>query len=96
MNKIYEQAKDLHVVGVYVYRNGEDGSIAYSNADCTELFKEGELKEAFIKGSVILVSGEKMIKAIGCTNNEDITFVDGEELITLSRDSGFDPPIGWG
>ena len=61
MEKIYEQAKDLHVVGIYVYAN-EDGT-AYADAECTVAITVPELKDAFIKGAVILVSGDKMVKA---------------------------------
>lgn len=77
MNKIFEQAKDLHVVGVYVYAN-EDGK-AYADADCTVECKVNELKEAFIKGAVILASGEKMVKATEFNGN---TIVFGEVSLT--------------
>ena len=81
MEKIYEQAKDLHVVGVYVYGNG-DGK-AYADADCTVQCKASELKEAFIKGEVILVSGGDMMKATGF-GGETIVFGAGEEATSLT------------
>lgn len=81
MEKIYEQAKDLHVVGVYVYAN-EDGK-AYADAACTVECKASELKEAFIKGAVILVSGEKMVKA---TEFDGDKIVFGETSLTGAAD----------
>ena len=43
MDKIFEQAKDLHVVATYVYGNGENTN-AYADAECTKQFKTSELK----------------------------------------------------
>lgn len=57
MNKIFEQAKDLHVVATIVYGNGEDTK-AYIDAECTKQFKVSELKEVFIKGALINVNNE--------------------------------------
>lgn len=52
MDKIFEQAKDLHVVATMVYSNGEDG-LAYADTECKKQFKLSELKEVFIKGALI-------------------------------------------
>lgn len=52
MDKIFEQAKDLHVVATMVYCNGDAGT-AYVDAECTKAFTLEELKEAFIKGAMI-------------------------------------------
>ena len=57
MEKIYEHAKDLHVVATMVYSNGTDDTKAYADAECTVQFKASELKEAFIKGALINVNG---------------------------------------
>lgn len=53
MDKIFEQAKDLHVVATLVYNNGDE--FAYVDAECTTKFKVSELKEAFIKGAMIVI-----------------------------------------
>ena len=55
MDKIFEQAKDLHVVATIVYNKGDE--FAYADADCTKKFKASELKEVFIKGALIDVNG---------------------------------------
>ena len=79
MNKIFEQAKDLHVVGVYVY--SKDGK-AYADAECTVECKTNELKEAFIKGEVILVHESGYLKAIAFAEN--VIMFNGGEAITLT------------
>ena len=56
MEKIFEQAKDLHVVATLVYSNGTDTN-AYADAECTVQFKASELKEVFVKGALINVNG---------------------------------------
>ena len=99
MNKIYEQAKDLHVVGVYVYPNSTKTDV-YADVECTEYFKKGELKEAFIKGSVILVLEDKTFKAVGytsATSDEEydaLTFVNSDETITLNVAEPFNGASG--
>ena len=55
MEKIFEQAKDLHVVATLVYNNGDE--FAYVDASCTNKFKVSELKEVFVKGAMIVIDG---------------------------------------
>lgn len=55
MEKIFEQAKDLHVVATYVYGNGTDTN-AYADAECTKQFTTSELKEVFVKGALIKIN----------------------------------------
>ena len=54
MDKIYEEAKDLHVVATTIYTNLEDG-VAYTDAECTKPFSVEELKDAFVKGALVKV-----------------------------------------
>lgn len=62
MDKIFEQAKDLHVVATYVYNNGSD-VFAYVDAECTIKFKTSELKEVFLKGALIKI-GDDLMKPV--------------------------------
>ena len=55
MDKIFEQAKDLHVVATYVYGNGSDTN-AYADAECTKQFTISELKEVFVKGALLKIN----------------------------------------
>ena len=61
MDKIYKQAKDEHVAGVVVYADeyhmpGDiPAFVAYKDFDCTKRFTIDELKDAFIKGCIIMV-----------------------------------------
>lgn len=73
MDKIYEQAKDLHIVATYVYGNGTDTK-AYTDAAFTKQFTVEELKEAFIKGALIKV-GEVLYKAVSFNKIGAIYFV---------------------
>lgn len=50
MSKIYQDAKDVHVVATIIYASS---SKAYKDADCTVQYKTSELKEAFTKGALI-------------------------------------------
>ena len=56
MDKIYQQAKDCHVVATVIYNNGSD-EYAYVDAECTTKIKTSDLKEAFIKGVLLDVNG---------------------------------------
>lgn len=56
MGKIYEDANDVHVRGVYIYKKASDTK-AYTDSGCINQFTTSELKNAFLKGSVIDASG---------------------------------------
>ena len=68
MDKIFEQAKDLHVVATMIYNNGTD-EFAYTDAGCTKKFKANELKEAFVKGALISMANT-LFKAVGYGGEE--------------------------
>lgn len=57
MDKIYEQAKDLHVKATYIYGKTTNDTAAYKDSECTEKFTTSELKEVFLKGAIILIGG---------------------------------------
>lgn len=54
MDRIFDDAKDLHVRATYIYGKASD-TAAYMNADCTEKYKTSELKDVFEKGAVIVI-----------------------------------------
>lgn len=54
MSKIYEDAKDLHVVATYIYGKTSD-TAAYIDSGCTEKYKTSDLKEVFLKGGIIVI-----------------------------------------
>lgn len=55
MAKLLMQAKDKNVVATYIYEKSGEAK-AYKDAACTEQFYTSELKEAFLKGSVIVLA----------------------------------------
>lgn len=69
MAKIYEQYKDLHVVStlVYAYNNK-----AYSDAAHEHQMKTSELKEAFIKGCMIVVDDDEFAYPIGYAESSNV------------------------
>lgn len=56
MDKIYEQAKDLHVVCTIIYGNGDVAGFAYKDSECTIMYTAEELKEAFVKGALVSIN----------------------------------------
>lgn len=66
MDKIFEQAKDLHVVATVIYNKGDE--FAYADAKCTVKYKASELKEVFVKGALINIDGALY---------KTVSFVDG-------------------
>lgn len=56
MDKVFEQANDLHVRAIYIYKKESD-TAAYVDAGYTIKFKTSELKNAFLKGAIINASG---------------------------------------
>lgn len=53
MDKIYEQAKDLHVRAVYVYAKAND-AYAYSDSSKTKKIDSATLENLFLMGAVII------------------------------------------
>ena len=55
MDKIFQQAKDKNVAALLIYeKSGE--TKAYKDAACTAQFYTSELKDAFLKGAVIVLA----------------------------------------
>jgi hypothetical protein len=72
MSKIYEDAKDLHVVATLIYVVGSDGK-AYKDATGDTQFKTSELKEAFIKGAlIVLASDAGLVKPTGYSESSNV------------------------
>ena len=53
MSKVYEKAKDLHVVGTYVYKKTGE-TYAYSDSAKTKKVSAAALKDMFLKGLFIM------------------------------------------
>lgn len=56
MTHIYEDAKDLHIRGTYIYKKTSETK-AYADAAFTQQLTTSELKEIYMKGAVIDVAG---------------------------------------
>ena len=60
MAKIYEDAKDVHVRATVIYKKSAETK-AYADSDFTVQMTTSELKDAYLKGAVIDVSGVQYI-----------------------------------
>jgi hypothetical protein len=55
MDKFFQRAEDKNVAAVAIYeKSGE--TMAYKDAACTQQFYTSELKNAFIKGAIIVLA----------------------------------------
>ena len=70
MDNIYEQGKDLHVRGTYIYAKTGD-SYAYLNSGKTEKINAATLKDLFLKGAVI-VDGDVQYKPVSLSVSNDV------------------------
>ena len=52
MDRIYENASDVHVRATYVYVKSGD-NYAYSDPDCTKTITSDELYDLYVKGLII-------------------------------------------
>lgn len=95
MDKIYEQAKDLHVVGTMVYGKTDETSsgegYAYADKDCTVKLSKDELYEAFVKGCFVYLS-ETLYKPFfaGVDGTDTFSFIcigDPKELAISEEDT---------
>lgn len=62
MVNIYNDAKDKNVAAIIIYgKSGESSPAAYSDEACTVKMKTSELKDAFLKRSVIVIGADYFI-----------------------------------
>lgn len=62
MVNIYNDAKDKNVAAIIIYgKSGESSPAAYSDDACTVKMKTSELKDAFLKRSVIVIGADYFI-----------------------------------
>lgn len=89
MDRIYNQAKDKDVAAVVIYANSNK---AYKDEACTKQFKAGELKDAFIKGALIVAEDGSGFIPVSYTVENDLPtlgyIVMGDSTIELATVSG--------
>lgn len=81
---LYEQGKDLHVRKYIVYAN--DGKL-YGDAEHTKGVTAEEMKDAYMKGALLIVDGEDTLTPVSfgtagvvCVGSEDNkTYTAGED-----------------
>lgn len=87
MEKIFEHANDLHVRAIVIYKKASD-TAAYVDENYTVKFKTSELKNAFLKGAVINVSGaySKPIGYSEASNVGSVTYIVPNSTTATSAD----------
>lgn len=78
MDRIYNRAEDKNCANIIVYVNNSDTK-AYIDKACTTPYKSSELKNAFMKGCIIVASDKEMIYPIGLS-----VYTDGEDGVETS------------
>lgn len=61
MDRIYDQAKDKNVAALVIYAKETADNKAYMDSACTEQFKTGDLKDAFIKRALVKVGDDYFV-----------------------------------
>lgn len=64
MDRIYNRAEDKNSANVIVYTN-KSGLKAFVDKGCTTQYKSSELKNAFMKGCIIVASDNEMMLPVG-------------------------------
>lgn len=70
MDRIYNRAEDKNCANIIVYAKKNDTK-AYIDKARTTPYKTSELKNAFIKGCIIVASDDEMLYPIGLGINTD-------------------------
>lgn len=79
MDRIYNRAEDKNSANIIVYTKKNDTK-AYIDKECTIQYKSSELKNAFIKGCIIVASDNEMVCPVGIgiqtsTNTASLMYV---------------------
>ena len=94
MAKIFQQAKDKNVAAVLIYEKTSETK-AYKDAAYTVQYTTSELKDAFLKGAVIVLAAGGYAKPINDTETSSVGSVgyvkSGESLSIVSLAAVADP-----
>ena len=71
MAKIFQQAKDKNVAAVLIYEKTSETK-AYKDAAYTVQYTTSELKDAFLKGAVIVLAAGGYAKPINYTETSSV------------------------
>jgi hypothetical protein len=71
MAKIFQDAKDVHVVATYVYKKTSETK-AYKDSEFKEQFTTSELKETFLKGAIVILDDGGIVKPIKYAESSNV------------------------
>ena len=81
LTKLYEQGKDLHVANYLAYGKTADHKL-YADAACKETVTAAEIKDAFLKGRLVILEGANYLVPIAFGTTGAVTVVAGETAKT--------------
>lgn len=94
MAKIFQQAKDKNVAAVLIYEKTSETK-AYKDAAYTVQYTTSELKDAFLKGAVIVLAAGGYAKPVSYSETSSVGSVgyvkSGESLSIVSLAAVADP-----
>lgn len=94
MNKIFDQAKDLHVRSITVYGKAADKKLYWdlSGSTYSNQLTQAELEELFNKGLLIIDDGTNKLIPVSITANKAVTL-----SVTAGASGGSDTvgPVTW-
>lgn len=94
MAKIFQQAKDKNVAAVLIYEKTSETK-AYKDAAYTVQYTTSELKDAFLKGAVVVLAAGGYAKPINYSETSSVGSVgyvkSGESLFIVSLAAVADP-----
>lgn len=87
MDRIYNRAEDKNCANIIVYVKKSDTN-AYIDKACTTQYKSSELRNAFMKGCIIVASDKEMLYPIGLgVHTDGETGVETALLMAVARGS---------
>ena len=82
MEKVFEQAKDLHVRNVIVYGNNADNKL-YREAEYKTEITTVELEDMFKKGALLINDGTNLLVGVVFAGNQVKTLGVADEDVVL-------------
>ena len=82
MEKVFEQAKDLHVRNVIVYGNNTDNKL-YREAEYETEITTVELEDMFKKGALLINDGTNLLVGVVFAGNQVKTLGVADEDVVL-------------
>ena len=81
LTKLYEQGKDLHVANYLAYGKTADHKL-YADAAYKETVTAAEIKDAFLKGRLVILEGANYLVPVAFGTTGAVTVTAGDTVKT--------------